>query len=212
MKIYNILQNLIYTFNKDSVRSRVIRPHLKKDYIYKGTFILDKQFPSFNLWRMQKNKKYLFTVAYRYRSNRIHYVAFVYDASTHQLICFDPGYNLYLYGRFKIIPIVISIFKQSIPSLVVQGKCPMTKYGIQFTNQSKFPADAFCQTWTLFFLISYLHKNGDISFFKEWCKIPPSKRQYFLLHHFVLPTTKKHIPKEHYKMIQAFINTNYLST
>lgn len=214
MEIYYILQGIIYSMNEDVNRNFIVRsaisklpPNQRSNYIWKGTFHLKKeeQFHFHKRWRKTSTNTYLFTVAYSYNVDLIHYVSFVLDMKKKQLLCFDPGYNLYTQGKCRIIPTVVNTMIQDgfiKNKIVLKTKCPVMsnydddksrKYGLQFdgtvSSRSKtIPADAFCQTWTLFFLVTYIEKRGkSTAFFQDWCRIPPRFRQVFLLQAFVSP-------------------------
>ena len=222
-----ILQNLIYLFNEDRVRDSIMSRVLKKNktrYVWKGTFMLqkDKPFNDYRKWRLCNTKLYLFSVGYVYRGNSVHYVAFILDPKRKKLLCFDPGYNLYLYGSFKIIPIVFKQLKEDdiiSNQIILKTKCVKKyfkeNYGLQYNGQSPYkillPADAFCQTWTLYFLSSFVKLNEDTTFFEEWCKIRPSLREFFIIQSFILPHLEfiPSFPKNDVITIEKFLLQQY---
>lgn len=215
MEIYYILQGLIHTFNNDAVRNAILRrtclssrrganrpsSHKTKhtvDWQWKGTFRLGPKTPfvQYKRWRRRSpDTTFLFTAYYVYRRNRVHYVAFAFQPSQRRLVCFDPGYDLYLYGRHKIIPMVANAMHASgtiDTPLILKGPClDRQGLGIQFNGENPkktvLPADAFCQMWTLFFLRTYVQSRGDLGFFNDWCKITPPRRPPFLLSQFTIP-------------------------
>lgn len=210
MEINNILQGFIYSLNEKLFRDSVMSFSTKRfgnQIQWKGTIFLDKDhlnFHQYRKWKLMKKKIYMFTVAYTYDKNRIHFVAFILDMNHQTLYCFDPGHNLYVHGAKTIIPIVVhELVNNNIVTkkIFFKTSCPQkymnTMFGIQYNGQlsyksSKSPielccADAFCQTWTLFFLQTYLNNNCSTSFFKLWCRIPPKFREQFLLQQFIIP-------------------------
>jgi len=132
--------------------------------------------------------------------NSIHFVSFLYDESRRQLVCFDPGFNLYQNGTRVVIPIVTNLFIRlgwisdedaSIPV----GRCKKLyhgrRYGVQYNGEDPdrvgLAADAFCQSWSLFFIISCILFRGDWSFVEHWCSIEPQQREQFIMERFFLP-------------------------
>lgn len=210
METYYILQGLIYAFNEDRVRDMVMKrassSSSKTKFVWKGTLRLDaslssrEQLTALQRWRRRGDKIFLFTASYVYRRNRIHYVAFAFDPRRRSLVCFDPGYDLYLYGRHKIIPLVANALYEAgridAPT-ILKGPCLRRQgFGIQYDGRNAkkvvLPADAFCQMWTLFFLTTYVQENGSLSFFEDWCRVRPRFREYFLLQHFTIPMLRQH--------------------
>ena len=228
MEINEILQNLIYMFNDNHIRDKIIKNYIiqtkQKQFIWKGTILLNnkKKFNEYQSWKLSNNKIYLFTVGYIYNGNMIHYVAFMLNVKNKHITCFDPGYNLYLYGKHKIIPLVINeLHKQNIISdtIILRAGCIKKhfnmNYGLQFNGKSPYknilPADAFCQTWTLYFIMSCILQHGDSSFFDSWCKIKPSLREFFLIQSFILPQLEllKTYPIENIRLLKYFIQEQY---
>lgn len=171
------------------------RPHM----VWKGTFFMNKtrNFTAYRKWDLNKAKIFLFTVAYIYQDHNVHYVAFALDTNKSRLVCFDPGDDLYLYGKLKIIPRIVNDMRKCqiikrVTDVKLVAKCEGSMFGIQYDGRSArktvLPADAFCQSWTIYFLKMYVEHNGSTSFFKDWCKIEPSLRQLFLLESFIIPT------------------------
>ena len=142
----------------------------------------------------------IFTVCLVYDTNLVHYVSFVYTDRT--LVSFDPGVALYPHGQKTIVPLVHSAFKACglLDSHTIEGACSeflfrKKKHGVQFNGlvHNTLPADAFCQSWTLFFLVRMLYLPDRSlpnirGFLKDWCAIPPSDREYFITSFFILPT------------------------
>lgn len=148
----------------------------------------------------------MFTVCLLYDTNLVHYVSFLY--TDRQLLSFDPGVELYPHGQKTIVPRVEAAFRalRLIDSHSVQGACPHFAFGrkrrgVQFNGrlQYKLPADAFCQSWTLFFFVRLLYlPDRSLEriklFLSDWCAIPPSDREYFITSFFIHPTLT-YLPK-----------------
>lgn len=164
--------------------------------------------------RLIKGKRYkTFTVCILYDLNRVHYVAFVYDSVDRSLTSFDPGAELYLHGMRTIIPIVRNAFRKlqlishKSPILgpctdyLLQGK----KAGVQYNGRvdTHLPADAFCQTWTLFFVCNLLSLHST-AFVRRWCRIPPKRREAFLIVSFIIPTLQQNptVSTKYFSMVQ----------
>jgi hypothetical protein len=231
MEINYILQEIIYTFNEHQVRNIIMRSG-QKDVIWKGTFYVNGQnntFTEYKKWKLHPTKIYLFTVAYTYSDHRIHFVSFILNLRTRQLLCFDPGYNLYPQGKNTIIPTIVNeLTKNKIIRKDVQFRttCPKKYFGrifgIQYNggNPQKhifLAADAFCQTWTIFFLKSFVDHGCSTNFFSLWCKINPKYREYFLIQAFIIPCIMKHsilYKKFHADLtnINDFLLTKFWST
>ena len=210
----HILQKCIYLFNDKKIRKNLFTKECQKKYAYVDTifckeiseknYIISKNknillHDFFKSWKNLKKKYILFTVAYLYDNNLIHYCAFVFMQKERNLIVFDPGYNLYLHGKYKIIPIIFNVFheldfidKSNLKTICKNKSYNKIYYGLQYDGSNdKLPADAFCQMWTLFFLLEYINNNGNMSFFDEWCKIEPKYRQYFLIQNFLIKALHK---------------------
>jgi len=150
----------------------------------------------------QKKYEYvIFTACILYEGNRVHFLSFIYDKVRQVLVCFDPGIHLYHKGQDTLIPLLRESFvhngliprnKESIERI---GLCS-TKYydknfGIQYDgsdpSKTDLPADSFCQSWTLFFLIEFMRHECSDRFVKTWCKIPPTYREGFIITYYFLP-------------------------
>lgn len=158
-----------------------------------------------------------FTVCIFYNISSVHYVAFLYNREKKQLISFDPGVELYHHGMKTIVPCLRNIFykNQLINEPFVSqdrfslGRCHAftfkgKKYGIQYNGKDiDFPADAFCQTWTLYFFDQLL-QSKDYDFLTDWCKFNPKYRVVFLLNSFIIPILKFNplVRKEYFKDLQ----------
>lgn len=142
----------------------------------------------------------MFTVCIRYEGNLVHYVAFVYDSQNKSLVSFDPGVELYHHGQKTIVPMVHKAFQQKglLKKYLILGSCHQfsfkkKKLGIQFNGKTKtsLPADAFCQSWTIFFLVKLLY-TSDLeqakTMLSRWCSIHPKDREHFITSFFILPT------------------------
>lgn len=151
--------------------------------------------------------KTLFTLAILYNLNAIHFVSFLYDRIDRQLVCFDPGFNLYQNGSRVLIPICAETFLRldwiaTENDVILIGKCPQLHYGrrfgVQFNGKDpetvSLAADPFCQSWTLFFVLACIMFNGDWSFVRTWCEIGPLQREQFILERFFLPHVLQQAP------------------
>lgn len=146
---------------------------------------------------VQKETKKLFCVCIQYDGNRVHFVSFVYDPSKLSLSSFDSGIELYTHGVQTLIPIVQKAFRDAgftrhtksnimgrCYEYKLQGKAP----GIQYNGKKNtFPADAFCQSWSIFFLTKLI-QDGNYSFIRYWCRVRPIFRERYIIKHFLLPT------------------------
>jgi hypothetical protein len=141
----------------------------------------------------------VFTVCLLYDVTSVHYVTFVYDPKHRRLLSFDPGVELYHHGQKTIVPMIRNIFASldMIEKTRNIGTCHSYRFqkksfGIQFNGNIHhvLPADAFCQSWTLFFLIRLFYQNDNNidSFVTNWCRIKPRRREMFLSSQFLLPT------------------------
>jgi len=151
------------------------------------------------LTRKSKRPNKLFTVAILYKLSAIHFVSFMYNSSSRRLITFDPGANLYLNGSRVIIPNVINTFVvlgliDDTDRVVITGLCGTKhhgrKYGVQYNGEdprlTSLPADAFCQSWSLLFVIMCIMYDGDYSFVETWCAIRPVHREAFVTERLLL--------------------------
>lgn len=155
-----------------------------------------------------------FTVCIFYELNSVHFVSFCFDRKKKELVSFDPGVELYLHGMKTIVPQIRNHFYDAglIPSRFLSqdrftlGRCQNfkfrgKKYGVQFNGKNiDFPADAFCQTWTLFF-IQRLTETGNHGFLVEWCGKKPRHRVGFLMESFILPNLRnnRYVQKKYFQ-------------
>jgi len=203
------LQTLIYIMNEDWVRNTILRDHRSPGTCWMGSFQYRSRLEPepFRVIGRKRCRYYLFTVALLYEQNKIHYMAFIYDKSIRKMICFDSGYNLYHVGERQILPEVVGVFRDYgyLDSVDVQDRCHQVYYnkrwGVQYNGEDPktvhLPADAFCQTWSMYFLVSFLRQK-DILFLKKWCAIPPSKRERYLVRHFIRPVLRQHARIQRY--------------
>ena len=147
-------------------------------------------------------KKILFTVVYCYEEGNVHFVAFIYDPMDRTLKHFDPGIHLYPVGQNIIVPSIHKAFydaklvdKKNVKSDDEIGKdCKKFIYGlkdrelgIQYNGVNK---DAFCQSWTLQWLLDNIQKyNKSI---KKYCIVKPKNRVLYLFQHFIIPLMEDH--------------------
>jgi hypothetical protein len=148
-----------------------------------------------------KSKNYfiLFTCCILYEENRVHYLSFIFRPHTGMLISFDPGIHLYTKGQDILVPLIRDTFlkagfirKNNLERVgLCKDKYHNRRWGIQYNgtdpNISSLPADSFCQSWTLFFLIEFIRHGCSDHFFRSWCKIPPKSREIFILMYYFLP-------------------------
>lgn len=203
-----VLSGLVNKLNVDSWNNKRIGKSLKS--------FLEKDL------KWQKTKTYFFTVMYTYEQFKVHYLSYIYEPKFKKLTHFDPGISLYEHGQKTVVPSMNKAFcslklidkKSQEIGVCNSFRWKGKKMGIQFNNLNDFfPADAFCQTWTVFFFIRYCHSSFDFEFLKSWCNLKPEKRELFLISNFILPFLNEN-PK-YYKLLQIQINderTNYINT
>lgn len=160
-----------------------------------------------------KTKLSIFTVCVLYDLNSVHFVSFIYDPLLHKLFNFDSGYEVYPLGQkvinkctryyFHINGLISSNRMQSSQNFgrcEEYSSCGNIKRGIQYNgnHQSLLPADAFCQTWSLWYLIremkQYVINDGiqnsskkKYDCIKNWCKMFPSEREFIIITSCVIP-------------------------
>lgn len=142
----------------------------------------------------------LFTVCIIYEINLVHFVSFIYDPFQKKLISFDPGVELYLHGQNTILPLIRKAFYKNkliqgikiVPQQNI-GRCTQysfcgKKWGVQYNgnHNTNLPADSFCQTWTIFFLVKFI-KQKNFDFVKEWCDTHPNQREFIVIKEFMIP-------------------------
>lgn len=167
---------------------------------HKQTFLREFVQQRKNL-QQKKSRFVLFTCCILYEGNRVHYLSFIYDTKKRILLSFDPGVHLYTKGQDVLVPLVRNAFINNNligndhRSFERVGLCK-TKYydktwGIQYDgsdpNITDLPADSFCQSWTLFFLIEFLRHRCSDRFFNNWCSIPPKHREVFVIMNYFMP-------------------------
>lgn len=160
--------------------------------------------------KFKMKQKIVFTVCYCYKENSVHFVSFIYDSSNKQLYHFDPGINLYPEGQSVLVPSIVNCFIKA--SLIpkrnhteIGKQCPRYIYklkeeqiGIQYNGESK---DAFCQCWTLCFLVDEIHKFDKS--IKNYCRIKPPNRTLYLFQQFIIPFLESD-PSYMEKIIEEF--------
>ena len=189
-------------------------------------------------------RKIMFTCCYCYDYASVHFVSFIYDSKRRKLTHFDPGVHLYPKGQEVLVPSVVKAFK--LAKLIEKNKygkpndelgddCPRYQYilkqepiGIQYNGNNR---DAFCQSWTLFFLVDQI-KHFDESV-ENLCRIIPENRELHLYEHFIIPFLKKKgnypkylneiiqdlkdedvkvkSPKQYLKLLEDYINVCYVT-
>ena len=168
----------------------------------------DTPFPDFLSKMKKKLSLYpvsVFTVCLVYDQYLVHFVSFIYLSKEKLLISFDSGIEIYHHGQDTIVPYIQTQFKKysltnnnHYPNL---GRCKHFRWkgkymGLQFTGMEESP-DAFCQSWTIYFLVRFLYSGFSIShkqhlqtlfqFVNDWCKINPKKRAMMLTENFIIP-------------------------
>lgn len=147
----------------------------------------------------------LSTCCVTYEGNKVHFLSLIYDKKKRVLVFFDPGIHLYEKGQDVAVPIVKDAFlkngwiknKHNIERI---GLCSSNyhgkKWGIQYDGSdpktTKLPADSFCQSWTLYYLVEFLRNNCSDKFFSSWCSVSPEKRETFMMMNFFLPHIQNH--------------------
>jgi hypothetical protein len=204
--------------------------------------VLSKSIPALkNKKKKEKNDKpemvdSMFTICIHYEDVKVHFVSFVYEMNPPRLVSFDSGSNLYTIGEKTVIPEVQRIFEklELIPSSKHKnhkhhiGICSkryfMKKFGIQFSGENpifhSLPADAFCQSWSIFFLIEWVRhhhktrhhyptigKPSNGHFVRQWCKIIPSEREWFIISTFFIPLLSYN-PFIHAEFAKHYPNTH----
>lgn len=226
----NDLQQFIYDLNDDQTRDYIMRNSLARrtvtgspKYSWRGTLAFHNETSDEMMKAIIKKKMFrggkvdtirLATLSYTYENHQIHYVSVVYDTKNRKVILFDSGYNLYLIGKNRMLSNTREVIKGlTVKHLVMEKKaCRHSRYGVQLNGQRgvSVSADAFCQSWSLYFLICYAESNQDLSFFKRWCAIDPPFRQCFLFQMFILPviqSTPWLLAKYHLTLVPLLQNT-----
>lgn len=205
------LQQFIYDMNSSNLRTKIMNKCLSKydvhkKYLWLGTIRLKEYDPKKQndfkmnklMLRMNNNdKNYLMTISYVYEGNKIHYISVIYLSEKARVIIFDPGFNLYDVGKNVLIPLVKRTFKMNPNKILFFNKtaCKKSQYGIQLHKKysNKVVPDAFCQSWTLFFLQCFVHHEQDIAFFESWCELRLNVRDLYLIQNFVIPIILQNI-------------------
>ena len=164
---------------------------------HKKSYYFSKKFTNFLKENRQlfSKKKILFTVCLHYNLRNVHYVSFVYDYSKKFLVSFDPGVMLYPEGQDIIVKGIVDSFQKAnllMKTTELGSSCYKYRYhfknekiGIQYNIEDK---DAWCQSWSLYFLIEQI-KNNDI--IEKVCKTYPYNREIYLMENFIIPILKQ---------------------
>ena len=233
--ISSFLQNFIYLMNDEKVRNTIITKFCKncsRNLKYIGTFYVNgekyklmetnhkqslKKILCSELKRLMKKNEVHFTICYSYDKSSVHYVSFVYLPPIKKLIHFDPGISMYEHGQKTIVPSVFQLLKQEnlLGSHEEIGECQQFKWGnkktgVQFNNNPHqvCPRDAFCQTWTVFFIYQTANCK-TFRFVQKWCEIFPEKRETYLVKNFIIPILK-HFPNYCQRVQENLPTQNYL--
>jgi flagellar motor protein MotB len=182
---------LIFVKYSDYSIWKKLLPQHKKSYYFskKITNFLKENRQLFS------KKKILFTVCLHYNLRNVHYVSFVYDYSKKFLVSFDAGVMLYPEGQDIIVKGIIDSFQKAnllMKTTELGSSCYKYRYhfknekiGIQYNIEDK---DAWCQSWSLYFLIEKI-KNNDI--IEKVCKTYPYNREIYLMENFIIPILKQ---------------------
>jgi hypothetical protein len=207
------LQQFIYDLNGSKLRTQIMKMCLKTSnakgiYRWMGTIRFTEGMPDLQktkllgslqgkISRCSFDTIFLFTLSYLYEGNRIHYIAVTYDKKTKTVVIFDSGYNLYPVGKTILIPLVKRMFLSLSSKILFFEKtsCQSSKYGVQLKKDTKrhiklnndSHRDAFCQSWSLFFLMCYVRYQGDLNYFEKWCQLKSNQRLEYLIQNFVIP-------------------------
>lgn len=140
----------------------------------------------------------VFTCCYHYGTANVHFIAIIYIAKSKELLVFDSGVGVYPEGETHMLPLIKEAFTQAklLKNTAELGKaCYQHRYiakdeppGIQFAGDDKL-RDAFCQTWSIWFLVNFLKKKKVI---RKVCKLHPSNREIFLIKDFIVPILESH--------------------
>lgn len=153
-----------------------------------------------------------FTICISYGVRSVHFVAVVlqkeasHDHKNIHVISFDSGSHLYPHGERVVLPALRRTLRRLADHVsrvkAHIGVCPHhvstpasfrhRRFGLQFDASTvhSLPADAFCQCWSLFFLVEWAMRGVRAergAFAWQWCRIPPKDRRAFLLRAFILP-------------------------
>ena len=184
-------KQLIFVKYSDYSIWKKLLPQHKKSYYF------SKKFTNFLKENRQlfSKKKILFTVCLHYNLRNVHYVSFVYDFSKKFLVSFDPGVMLYPEGQDIIVKGIVDSFQNAnllMKTTELGSSCYKYRYhfknekiGIQYNIEDK---DAWCQSWSLYFLIEQI-KNNDI--IEKVCKTYPYNREIYLMENFIIPILKQ---------------------
>lgn len=149
--------------------------------------------------KFKMKRKIIFTVCYCYEEGKVHFVSFIYDSNTRKLIHFDPGIHLYEEGQNVLVPSIVNGFigANLIPKhksdVELGTQCARYVYNlkkeniaIQYNGEDK---DAYCQTWTLAFLLKEIRKSSKN--IEQFCTIIPENRSIYLYKEFINPFLRK---------------------
>ena len=149
--------------------------------------------------KFQIKRKVIFTVCYCYEEGKVHFVSFIYDSDSKKLMHFDPGIHLYQEGQTVLVPSIVNGFVKAnlIPKeksdIEIGTQCARYIYNlkkeniaIQYNGQDK---DAYCQTWTLAFLLKEIRKSTKN--IEHFCTIIPENRSLYLYKEFIIPFLRK---------------------
>lgn len=139
----------------------------------------------------------VFTCCYHYGKANVHFISVIYISKSKEMLVFDSGIDVYPEGETHMLPLLQKAFKEAalLKTTAELGKsCYMHRYiakdepaGFQYAGTKKF-RDAFCQTWSLWYIVNFIKKKKMI---RKVCRLHPSNREIFLIKDFIVPLLAK---------------------
>lgn len=139
----------------------------------------------------------VFTCCYHYGKANVHFISVIYISKSKEMLVFDSGIDVYPEGETHMLPLLQKAFKEAalLKTTAELGKsCYQHRYiakdepaGFQYAGTKKF-RDAFCQTWSLWYIVNFIKKKKMI---RKVCQLHPSNREIFLINDFIVPLLAK---------------------
>lgn len=139
----------------------------------------------------------VFTCCYHYGKANVHFISVIYISKLKEMLVFDSGIDVYPEGETHMLPLLQKAFKEAalLKTTAQLGKsCYRHRYiakdepaGFQYAGSKKF-RDAFCQTWSLWYIVNFIKKKKMI---RKVCQLHPSNREIFLIKDFIVPLLAK---------------------
>ena len=158
--------------------------------------------------------KTIFTVCLHYNQQSVHFVSFIYDRKTKDLISFDPGVHVYPEGQKIIVPTIKNALQNTnllktnteLGSTCYQHRYifPNEPIGIQYNFYTK---DAFCQNWSLYFLVEQIKCHNIV---RKVCRMHPANREIHLFKDFIIPILYQNKKFVRDIAMSVFIESNIL--